>query len=226
MSDYVTAITEIRQILADTKFNKRGTKKTLIGNADGTNTKFYSYDKRLFTDQIEVYVNNALVSNWDLNDAVAGEFIFSQAPDANAEIRASYYWQWWTDSELKNFLNKGAEQLGVAQQTVTSSTPDTSYLKTPVGLKTPVLKFACHLAWESLISYLIARKHSAEYLVEQDGNVDEGYSELIKSMQDQSKNALKDALALTDRYYKRQGRQFAPSFGIKNVNTKQYGPRR
>lgn len=224
---YNTAITELRQLISDTGFNKRASKKQIIGNTDGTNKEFITYDKRLFADSFLLYINDVLVTTgFSLDDPIAGTVIFTAPPDNGVELRATYYWQWWTDDELKNFLNKAAEQIGVIDPNISNTHADAAYLLIPPGLKTPTLKFAAHLSTDALVNYLIDRKHSSEYLLEQDGNTDEGYVKLVETLQKQASTFMKDSLALADRFYKRQGRQYAPAFGIKNVNTRQYGPRR
>jgi hypothetical protein len=226
MADYKIAVEELRQMIADTPLNKRATRKQVTGNTDGENTTFFTWDKRVFEDTLEVYVNGVLSDDASLEDPIPGKIVFGTAPDRGSEIRATYYWQWWSDAELINFLNKGAEQIGIFEQAVTTAASDQAYLLIPPGLKTPTLKFAAHMAQDALVEYLMARKHSGEFLIEQDGNTDEGYAKLVAQLQEQSKQYMKDSIFLADRYYKRQGRAFAPAFGIKNVGTRQYGPTR
>ena len=199
----------------------------MTGNSDGNNTVFFTYDKKFFPDTLEIYINDELVtSGYTVSSETIGQITFDSAPDINSEVRASYYWQWWTDADLKNFLNKGAEQIGISIASVTNAASDTAYLQVPGGLKTPTLLFAAYLANTSLVSYLVTRKHSSEFLLEQDGNTDSGYNETVKLLKDSADSFMKQSIDLADRFYKRQGRQFAPAFGIKNVNTKVYGPTR
>ena len=224
--NYDKAIVELRQMIADTDKTKRVTKKAMAqGTSDGENLLFYTWDKRLFEDSFQLYVDNELQSDgFELSDPIAGEITFAQAPDKDSEVRASYYFQWWIDDEIKNFLNKGAELTGEVDPNISANHPDAAYLMIQPGLKNASLKFAGHLAMDALVSRFIADKHSAEFLLEQDGNVDVGYTELIKNLQNQANTWFKQAVQLRDDFYQRQGRRNQPAFGIKQVNTKIYGP--
>jgi hypothetical protein len=218
---YTAAITEMRQLLADTEFHKRATKKKLIGKIDANNQTFFTYDKRLLEDSLEVYVNDEAVS-FTLEDAIKGQLLLGDAPAKNTSVVASYYYQFWIDDEVKNFLNKGAEQ--VSQWT--EATIDNAYLSIPGGLKSPALMFAASMATDSLISYMINRRHSEEFNIEQDGNDDNGFSSMITAMKDQAKHYWDRGVQMRDDFYKRQGKRSAPAFAIKLGKTRQYGPMR
>jgi hypothetical protein len=225
--DYTKAVEELRQMIADTSQTKRVTRKQMAnGTADGNNTLFYTWDKRVFEDSFQLFVDNELQDerSYELTNPISGEVTFDEAPDKDSEIRASYYFQWWIDDEIKNFLNKGAELTGEVDPNISATHPDQAYLSIQPGLKNAALKFAGHLAMDALVSRFVANKHSAEFLLEQDGNVEIGYSELIKNLQSQANTWFKQAVQLRDDFYKRQGRRNAPAFGIKQVNTKIYGP--
>jgi len=167
---YTNAILELRQMLSDTDQHKRSTRKKLIGNVDGSNLVFVTYDKRIVEDTFQAFVNGLPVQAV-ITDPVAGEVAFAVAPLQNSTVQASYYWQWWLDTELTTFLNKGAEAVGLS---TTSATTDNAYLQVIPGLKSAVLQMAASMSAESLANYLITRKHSAEHLLEQDKGTDEG----------------------------------------------------
>lgn len=218
---YTSAITELRQILADTQYNKRASKKSLIGKIDGSNTSFVTYDKRIIASTLEVFVNDELVS-YNLDDNIAGKITLNDAPSGNVKVQANYYFQWWIDDELKNFLNKGAEICGE----YTTTTPDTAYLNIIPGLKNAALNFAVSLAAKSLINYLVLRKHSGEFLIEQDGNSDANYEATLKYLESLADSSWKMAIQLRNDFNQKQGRQLNPAFGIKLGAVKQYGPKR
>lgn len=218
---YTTSVTELRQLIADTEFHKKATKKKLIGAIDGDNKSFITYDKRILEDTLEIYVNNVSVG-FTLEDAIKGTITISSAPDKNSKVEASYYWQFWLDDELTNFLNKGAE----ATSQWTSAIPDNAYLQILPGLKTAALMLAASLANRSLIQYLVNRRHSEEFLLEQDGNSDSGFSQMINALQKVADQYWSDGLKMRDDFYQRQGKRNAPAFAIKQSNLKQYGPRR
>lgn len=218
---YVDAIKELRQMLSDTETHKRSSRKKIIGNIDGQNTKFRSFDKRIIPSTLEVYVNGAKIVS-SIDDAVAGELSLGSAPPINSKVEATYYWQWWLDGELKTFLNKGAESTGQ----FSNNTPDNSYMSIQPGLKTAALKFAASMAIDSVIQYMINRKHSGEFLLEQDGNKDDGYSSMIDAMRRQAEKYWKEAVFHRDDFYKRLGARNAPAFANKFGAVKRYGPQR
>ncbi len=218
---YDTAIKELRQLIADTEFHKKATKKKLIGSIDGENKQFITYDKRLLEDTVEVFVNG-IAAAFTVDDAIKGVITLNAAPDKNTKVEASYYWQFWLDDELKNFLNKGSE----ATSQWTSTIPDNAYLSILPGLKTAALMLSASLANRSLIQYLVNRRHSEEFLIEQDGNDDSGFSQMINALQKVADQYWKDGIQMRDDFYQRQGKRNAPAFAIKQGVTKQYGPRR
>lgn len=218
---YDSAISELRQLIADTEFHKKATKKKLIGSIDGENKQFITYDKRLLENTVEIFVNGVSV-NFTVEDSIKGLINLNAAPDKNTKVEANYYWQFWIDDELKNFLNKGAE----ATSQWTSAIPDNAYLSILPGLKTPALMLAASLANRSLIQYLVNRRHSEEFLLEQDGNDDAGFSQMIGALQKIADQYWKDGIKMRDDFYQRQGKRNAPAFAIKQNSLRQYGPRR
>lgn len=218
---YTSAIVELRQLLSDSEFHKKVSKKKLIGAIDGENTSFITYDKRILSDSFQAFVNNIAVDS-TVEDEVKGEITLSSAPDKNSRVEASYYWRFWIDDELINFLNKGAE----ATSQFTSSIPDNAYLSIIPGLKTCALMLSASLATRSLIQYMINRRHSEEFLLEQDGNDDKDFSAMISALQKVADQYWKDGIQMRDDFYKRQGKRNAPAFGIRMQQPRQYGPKR
>lgn len=218
---YSTAITELRQILSDTSTHKKATRKKIFGNVNGDNAEFITYDKRILEDTVEVFVDGLAV-DFEVTDAVAGKLTLKDAPTSNSKVEASYYFQWWLDDELTTFLNKGAELTGQ----FSTSTPDKAYLQILPGLKNAALYFAASEATTSLIHYLINREHSEEFLVEQDGNDDSNFSEMIKALKDLGKDYWERAKWHRDDYYKSLGKRELPAFAVKIARFKNYGPNR
>lgn len=219
---YTAAINELRQMLMDTEFNKASHHKRLIGAVDGTNTLFVTYDKKLVERTVRIFVDLDEVP-FDIVDVIAGEIQLGEAPAINSKVNYSAYWQFWLDTELKNFLNKGAETCGIWND---GTVPDDAYLKIYPGLKHAALYFACETALSAQINYLVNRRHSEEFNVEQDGNNDEAFSYTIEAMQKSADSYFKKAFTLRDDFFKGQGARFRPSFGIKRGQSKGYGPKR
>lgn len=215
---YANAINELRQLLADTNLDKKATKKRILGDVDGNNVEFYTYDKRIFSDTVLVYVNNAIVTA-SVDDEIQGQITLAAPPDINSKVEASYYWRFFNDDELQNFLNKGAEACG----TFGDNIPDNSYLSIIAGMRTAAIYFAASMCKRRLISLLMNRAHSEEFLVEQDGNDDNKFSQTINAMNREAKELWDQAIWHRDDYYLRQGKRNAPSFGVKTGTVRKYG---
>jgi hypothetical protein len=216
---YADAITELRQLLADTQYHKKATDKRLIGKVNGENVTFYTYDKRVIESTFSAKVNNIDVDS-SLDDAIQGLVTLADAPAINSAVTASYYFTWWTDAELKTFLNKGAELTSF----FTTNIPEDAYLQITVGLKSAALYFSASYAMDSLINYLINRRHSEEFLVEESGNDESAFSQTIAAMKDLSKEFWTKAKWARDDFYMRQGQRNVPAFGVKLGATRRYGP--
>lgn len=221
---YTAAITELRQILADTSVNKVATKKKLIGDIDGVNTTFVTYDKRFIASTLKIFVAGVLLTSTEFTvvDAISGEIELITAPQINDKVVATYYWQFWIDDEIKNFLNKGAETISEVDIT----DPDQAYLLIPAGLKKAALYFAAETAIATTINYLMNRRHSEEFTIQQDGNNEDAFSQTISAMRKQADGYWDKAVFLRDDFYKRQGKRNLPAFGVKSGHRRTYGPTR
>lgn len=218
---YDAAINELRQMLGDTEFHKNASKKKCLGKVDAENASFMTYDKRILEDTFQAFVNEIAVDS-TIDDAVRGTFTLSTAPEKNTAVSASYYFQWWIDDEIKTFLNKGAEATGVSSGAV----PDSAYLSIQPGLKSAALSFAASLAIRSLINFMMNRRHSAEFSLEQDGNDDSGFAQTLNAMGKQADAYWKQGEWHRDDFFKRNGARNAPAFGVKVGRTGRYGPNR
>lgn len=226
MSTYTEGIVELRQLLSDDKTDKRASRKKVIGDIDGTNTHFRTYDKRIIADTFQVFSgDDEITDSASLDDAISGEFTLSSPPDKNTKLTASYYFHWWTDTELQNFLNKGAESIGIDDPNHTSGgDADQAYLQIPQGLRSAALYYAAGHAQKKLIQYMMNRRHSGEFQLEQDKGGDEGFAAIITQMRSEMKDNFKQADTFRDDFYKRQGRRNAPVVRIKTGRTQRYGP--
>ena len=70
-------------------------------------------------------------------DLAAGRIIL-EPPDTGAILKVSYYFQWFTDADLREFLNSGSQLVG--HEAVTADT-------IPVQQRAPILSFAAHYAY-------------------------------------------------------------------------------
>lgn len=218
---YDTAVADLRELLADSTSHKRATNKKLVGPINGTNVTFYAYDKRIVKLSVEVRLDGTDVE-FDVVDAVAGKIVLTEAPLENTDLRADYYWQFWSDESLKGFLNRGAQSCSYFDD----SAPEKSFEQAAPGLRNAILYYAASDANRALIQYLNNRRHSEEFLLEQDGNDDTNHSETIAELRRGADSYWKQAETTRDEYYERQGRRNKPSFAVKAGTTRKYGPNR
>lgn len=218
---YTDALKNLRMLLSDTERDKRATGKGLLGSVDGTNKIFYSYDKRILADTLKVFVDGQ-DAPFTLDDAVAGKITITDAPPVNAKVAADYYFQWWLDDQLKDFLNRGAQTCSAFDP----STPEVSYDQLIPGLRSAATYFACHDANMALIQLLVNRRHSEEFLTQQDGNDDANFSQMIEALRRGAKDFWERAIWSRDDYYERQGRRNKPSMAVKTVSVRPYGAKR
>jgi hypothetical protein len=69
-------------------------------------------------------------------DLVAGRIIL-EPPDTGSILKVSYYFQWFTDADLLEFLNSGAQLVGY----------ESVAADFPVQHRAPILSFAAHYAY-------------------------------------------------------------------------------
>lgn len=108
-----TALSELRMVLSDGPTDKLRYRKMVIGQIDGSNTTFKTFEMRRVSTFVGavapagVYVNNALVTT-EGEDLESGEFTLAAPPNEGDSIVATYYYQWFIDAELTEFLNQSA----------------------------------------------------------------------------------------------------------------------
>ncbi len=130
------AIASLRRRLSDGAADKYVHQMEVDPEPDGKQTVFAVPDSHLVPDTLQVTIGGALATTDDV-DVAAGTFTLA-APDEGEKVRANYYFQWFTDAELEEFLGEGAGLVGYGG--VTDET-------LPVGLHPAVLSYACYYAY-------------------------------------------------------------------------------
>lgn len=199
------AVTELRQLLSDGDTDKLRYRKRVIGYINGTNRVFKTFEFRRITNLITasaplgVYVDGtAATVVADHSDV--GEFELTTAPTDGSVVEASYYIQWFLDTELNTFLIRASEWLLFGE----------NYSNLPDGLKPAAKFYAAKLACEKL-ALRWAEALSETYMLEdaprsQDKLPINQYAALAKQYMAQAENA-------RDSYYTRSGQSLAPLFG-------------
>ena len=197
-----TSNPELRSLLNDGPTDKPRFRKTCLGILNGVNTSFKTFEPRRITDlttatgSFGVFVNSAPVTV-TADEMEFGQFTLAAAPDNTDTLEASYYVQWFTDSELDSFLLTGAQWLG--QITV---------VNVQEGLRPAALKYACAEAYQKL-AVRWSQLESVQYKMADSDPKNSPINE-YKSLADMFR---KDATKSRDEFYERQGRSLQPLYG-------------
>lgn len=115
--DEAEALASLRTALADNANTKFIFKYRPAPPADGLTTRFFAGQTRIVPDTLSVYLNGALLSPTGTPAVSAisyetGEFEITPAPAPSGILQASYYYQWFSDGELRYALGVGSNTLG------------------------------------------------------------------------------------------------------------------
>ena len=217
---WTAAVSDIRTHINDGATDKLRYRKKVFGNADSSNLVFKTFEFRRITDfstgssgGFGVYVNGVL-QTVTADATELGEFTLTVAPNNTAKIEATYYIQWFLDSELQHFLGAGNAWLGGLE---------TDYASVTDGLRPAVLDYAAHLAYQKL-SLKYAEHMSESFRLED--SMDPKKTEVVTAYQAASKTFLESAVEKRKSYYSRQDQWEAPLFGTSVGNVPAIVPRR
>lgn len=198
------AISDVRKIMSDGPTDKLRYRKAVIGQLDGTNKAFKTFEARRITvlvgavAPVGVYVNDALapVTSEDLE---SGEFILTTAPAEGDQLRATYYVQWFNDDELSQFLVSAAEFIN-SNDTVTAI---------PEPLRPAAKEYAAGVAYQKLSAKFAENLAETYQLYDAP---DQKRFNPVTAYMNISKAKIELAFKLRDDYYhNRQGRALAPN---------------
>lgn len=210
-SNSATAILALRSLVKDNINDKYCFQKKVIGTIDGTNKLFKTFENRRVTDMttasapLGVYLNgvHAAAATDDLSTTNTGAFTMTSAPSQTGRdvLTASYYYQWFLDSELDTFLQNAATWLGFS----------TTYSTIPDALNAAALRFAAQEAYEAAAMRYSTRMAEV-YKLE-----DAPSEDILKSVaafKDMADSFMDKARELRDDVYTRQGQTLAPNFAF------------
>lgn len=214
---WTSAVSDLRTELSDGPTDKLRAFKTVFGTPNGVNTIFKTFEFRRLTDfsstatayPLGLYLNGARLaaSAVTQDDPDTGYFTAASAYDDSALLTATYYIQWFKDTELQQFLTESAQWI--------ASTTD--YTAIGDGLVPAALKYACHVAYTKL-----ALRQSENILetYRLQSAPDDRRFDIVKAYQDAAKQYLETATQLRDDFYTRKGQFKAPLFGSISGNIK------
>lgn len=143
-----TAVSDVRKIISDGVTDKIAYRKKVIGIVNGVNLTFKTFEVRRVTD-LSAPTGPAGVFSTDgtsipvtSDDPESGEFVVTTAPTEGSGIVATYYFKWFNDDELTEFLTDAAEWIGFGSD-YTAITED---------LRPAAKEFAAHKAYQKLVS--------------------------------------------------------------------------
>lgn len=209
--DTATAILALRNLIFDGPTDKRAINKKVFGVMDGVNTTFTTFEnRRLGSFQtpafpLGVYVNGVVVPGNKVTQDDTGSGVFqldpSVLPTNRQALTASYYYHWFLDSDISQFLQDASNWLGLG----------TTYINVPGGLNAAVLRFAAQEAYEKA-----AMKYStrASEVFQLEDAPNEDILKAIAAFKSMAGDFMSKAETMRNDFYTRQGQSGAPNFAF------------
>ncbi len=207
---WTTAVADLRTQLSDGPTDRYSSRKRCFGEVNGTNATFRTFEFRRITDftgaafPLGVFIDGTVVpaTGFAADYPGTGEFTFvtGHIPVNGQNVEASYYNQWFLDSELQGFLQVAANWLGSS----------TDYTLIPNGLQPSALKYA------QAEAYLKMAVRWRTFLSEQYRVEDEPKKPGTGPADSYVKMSVafrKEATEARDEFYTRQGRNLQPLYG-------------
>lgn len=222
---WTTAEADLRLLLNDGPTDKIRAFKRVFGDVNGVNVRFKTYEFRRVTDfstepdssALGVYVNGVKIPAADIasDDLATGFFSLeaSAVPSASSVVEASYYMQYFIDSEIESFLRLASNWLGLAD----------GFASIPQNLRPAALQYATGEGYQKLAMRF--SEHSSETYRLED-MPDDRRMAIIAEYKNSAAQAKDQATRLRNDAYTRQGQSLAPLFGTFSPAFKDVAPRR
>lgn len=203
---WTDSLVKLRSFLADNDNDRLRHRKAIFGLQDGTNATYITFEDRRVTDfsdpatsaPLGVYVNG-MPATVTVDYPVIGEFTLTTAPQNGDTIEATYYYQWFQDSDLATFLENAGNW---------ANYPDITAV--PYGLQPAVLRFAAADAYQNL-ALKFAESDSEKFRLED--APDPKNRSAASSYMAMSKEYRNQALDQRKQFYTRQDQNESPLFG-------------
>jgi hypothetical protein len=132
------ALNSLRVKLGDTLTSKFEFRVDTYPTPDGLAKRFFTGRNQLMEGSLLVFVDDREQSQGITANFPQGTFEMADPPAVGAKLQASFYYQWFLDSELEEFLTLAANAFGQSTH-VGTTIPD--------GLRPAVLSIACYHAY-------------------------------------------------------------------------------
>lgn len=205
---WTTARDELRALLGDGPTDKLRHRKRCFGECNGTNVYFKTFEFRRVTDftsaafPLGIWKSGVRLSAAAIAQDVlaSGDFELAVAPIDGDVIEASYYIQWFIDSELDVFLGNASSFLGF----------DGTISGIPSGLHPAALHYAASEAYQKMAvrwrDWMSDTYRVDDAPKKDDRTATDDFLALAKAMQEK-------ASTLRKNYYQRNDQAEAPLFG-------------
>jgi len=220
-----TSVLDLRLLMNDGATDKIRAFKRVFGDVNGTNVRFKTYEFRRVTDfsaeadasPLGVYVDGVKVTAASIaaDSPATGFFSFTAGakPASGSVVEATYFVQFFLDSELDGFLRLSANWLGFSD----------AVADIPQGLRPAALQYAAGEAYQKL-AMRFAEHSSETYRLED--MPDDRRMEIVAQYKQAAAEAKAQAQGLRDQNYMRQGQHLAPLFGTFSPSVRDVAPRR
>jgi len=206
-----TAINDLRIFLSDGPKDKYRYRQTIFPNPGKNNMDFKTFDFKRLTDFskvpdnpfLGVFKNGVRIPNdkFVYDDLDSGQFSLDFAPIDGDKLEATFYIQWFLDSDLETFLRASSTWLGFSDD----------FTGVPTGLQPSAKHYAASEAYQKLATRF-SEKLSSTYRVQD--QKDPETEPTINSYFSMSSAFLKNATDLRNNFYERQGQPLSPLFGV------------
>lgn len=214
---WTTAVADLRVHLSDGPTDKLSYRKRVIGQINGANLIFKTFEYRRLTNLTTavapagVYKDGVLVTV-SADNLTSGEFTLAVAPTDGQVLEATYYSQWFEDTDLTVFLTQAANWSSLAGD----------YTNAPPGLQPALLDYCGHLGYRKLALFW-ARSISETFMF-QDAPQKDRYA-VVDSYTRLAADFEKRATQLRNDFYARQGQNLQPLFVSIQGNVRDVPPR-
>jgi len=204
-----TAISDLRMRLSDGSTDRLRAYKRVFGDLNGSNTLYKTFEFRRVTNfttaaaPYGVYLNGSRIAASGIasDDPSSGYFTLVTAPTDGDVLEATYYIQYFTDSELETFLRLACDFLALGDD----------YSQIPQGLRAGALYYAVGEAYEKL-GQRFTDTQSDTYRLED--MPDDKRIAMLEAFKKTAQEAKSDAIKFRNDYYEnRQGQALQPLFG-------------
>lgn len=201
--------------LGDNDDDKVVKRKNVVGQINGVNKRFWTFDDRLVAKPA-VYVDEAPIAAADvtLEDAVLGQFLLASAPATGATLQAQYRYHYFLDAELQAAVQVATGEF-VETDNVTQVDP---------GLKLAVLNIAgSHACTRQSVRWM--ERASDRFMADEKPTREEALARSA-TFKDMARTMLSAGRQLRLDFFQNHGRRVRPAFTTVYQVLPPLGPRR